>query len=244
MTSLLLASFVAGFLTVLVPCMLPFLPIILGSSLATTDKIRRNPYVIIGALLLSIILFTIFIEWMTMLFYVPQEALRYTSAVLVLLVGISFLFPQAWGRVPFIAKIFSSSNTFLGKNFKRKGLLGDLGIGIALGPLFSSCSPTYLLILAVILPSNFLLGLLYLLSYVAGLGVILLFIALLGQTLTSKLTIAATKGGVINKVVGISMLLLAAAIFLNLDKEFATLLLDLGFIDITQFELDVTSQQE
>ena len=52
-------------------------------------------------------------------------------------------------------------------------------VGLSLGPVFSSCSPTYAIILAVILPASFLTGLLNLFAYVLGLSIALLVIALL-----------------------------------------------------------------
>ena len=238
MTSLLLASFIAGFLTVLVPCMLPFLPIILGSSLTSSKEgVQRNPYRIIGALLVSIVLFTLLVEYLTSFIYIPTETWQYISAGLVLLVGLSFLFPSLWGRLPFMARLSSRSQRFLGKQAQQGGSLSDVFIGLSLGPLFSSCSPTYFLILAVVLPSNFFAGLFYILAYVVGLGVTLLFIALLGQTLVAKYVSATSYGNWLNRVLGIMMVLLAVAIFFGLTEVFETFLLDIGFIDVTQFEL-------
>ncbi|USN58208.1 MAG: hypothetical protein H6767_08005 [Candidatus Peribacteria bacterium] len=45
-------------------------------------------------------------------------------------------------------------------------MLGSILVGISLGPVFSSCSPTYAIILAVILPTSFLFGLVNLFAYV------------------------------------------------------------------------------
>ena len=50
-------------------------------------------------------------------------------------------------------------------------------IGAALGPVFSSCSPTYALIVATVLPQSFLSGLFYISVYVIGLALMLLLVA-------------------------------------------------------------------
>ena len=59
-------------------------------------------------------------------------------------------------------------------------------MGFALGPVFSSCSPTYALILAIILPAGFVFGTIALISYILGLAFILLLIAAFGQKLIKK----------------------------------------------------------
>ena len=241
MDSLLLGSFIAGFLTVLVPCILPLLPVVIGGSLGGDTQTKRNPYIIIASLVCSIIVFTLIIQGITSLFYVPPSVWRYVSATLILVVGISFIFSSLWVKVPFISRFSTGSNKALGSGVQKTGLVGDITIGASLGPVFSSCSPTYFLILAQVLPQDFLEGLLYLSMYCLGLGVILLFIALLGDTAVQKLNILASDKGYFKKIVGIIIILIAILIYTGLDKDFASVLLDWGFIDITQYELDVST---
>ena len=80
MESLLIASFIAGFLTVLAPCLLPLLPVVIGGSLGGA---KRNAYIIIGSLLLSVIVFSIIIEGLSTLFYIPQDVWVYIAGALV-----------------------------------------------------------------------------------------------------------------------------------------------------------------
>ena len=240
--SLLIASFVAGFLTVLAPCLLPLLPVVVGGSVMSTDTRKRNPYIIIGSLLISIVLFTLIIEGITTFIYVPQTFWTSLAGVLILLIGIAFIYPGLWTKIPGIAKLATTSNRGIGVGAKRQDMIGDSIIGLSLGPAFSSCSPTYLIILAVILPGNFLSGLLYLIAYVIGLGVTLLFIALIGQSITEKLGILAGEKSWFRITIGIVMLLIAIAILTGFDKEINSYLLDLGLFDATQFELDIESK--
>lgn len=58
----LFVSFVAGMITVLTPCVLPVLPVILGGSLTDQDKYR--PRVIIVSFACSILLFTLTLQWL------------------------------------------------------------------------------------------------------------------------------------------------------------------------------------
>lgn len=240
MESILLASFIAGFLTVLAPCILPFLPIVIGGSF--TGK-RRSPYVVIASLLLSIIIFTFIIEGLTSLFYIPQETWHIISGTLVLLVGLTFLFPGFWARLPIIKRLSITSNRAMSAGGNRQGVVGDIVIGAALGPAFSACSPTYLIILAAILPATPLLGLLYLGMYVLGLGVVLLFIALLGQSVIEKLTIVANENGWFKRGMGILLILIAIVILTGFDETISIFLLDTGLYDFSQLELSIDQQE-
>jgi cytochrome c-type biogenesis protein len=47
---LLLISFIAGILTVLAPCVLPLLPVIIGGSLSGNTKQKSRPYIIAASL--------------------------------------------------------------------------------------------------------------------------------------------------------------------------------------------------
>lgn len=236
--SLLLASFVAGFLTVLAPCLLPLLPVVIGGTFASENNIKRGPYLVIASLLVSIIIFTLIIEFTSSFIYIPTEFWHYFAGILVLFVGLTFLFPSVWSGA-LISRFSVWSNKLLGKNIKRSGAVGDILIGSSLGPVFSACSPTYLLIIAIILPSGFFEGLLYLFAYVLGLGVVLLFIALLGQTAVEKLRILSKEKGYFKITLGIVMIIIAVAIFTGFDKKFGTFLFDAGFFDATQLEIDV-----
>ena len=205
--------------------------------MGSDKQTKRNPYIIIGSLILSIIAFTLIIQGISSVFYVDPDVWKYVSATLILIVGISSLFSSFWARLPFISRFSLSSNKALGTGVQKKGLLGDVVIGASLGPVFSSCSPTYLLILATVLPQNFLEGLLYMSMYCLGLGVVLLFISLVGDTFIQKLNILASDKGYFKKIVGVIIVLIAILIYTGLDKEFASVLLDWGFIDVTQFEI-------
>jgi cytochrome c biogenesis protein CcdA len=109
-------------------------------------------------------------------------------------------------------------------------------IGAALGPVFSTCSPTYFVILATVLPASFLLGTVYLLAYVFGLSLVLLLIALLGQKFTTTLTKFSDSRGVVKKGLGLVFMILGLLIILGLDKKIETKILDSGYFDVTKVE--------
>jgi cytochrome c biogenesis protein CcdA len=86
-----------------------------------------------------------------------------------------------WESIPFVSALNRSSNKSLGTGFQKKSVWGDIIVGASLGPVFSTCSPTYFLVLATVLPVSLALGVTYLLSYTIGLCLSLLVIAFVGQ---------------------------------------------------------------
>lgn len=94
MATLLLISFLAGILTVLAPCVLPLLPVILGGGLAGTD--RKRPYIIIVSLMVSLMLFTILLKASTLLIDVHPRFWDYLSGGILVLFGFTLIFPKLW----------------------------------------------------------------------------------------------------------------------------------------------------
>ena len=229
MLSLLFVSFIAGVLTAFVPCIFPLIPVVVGGSVSDN---KRNPYIAIGSLVVAIVLFTILIKTSSDLLGVPREFWIYFSGVLVSLVGLTFIFPTLWAKIPIIKRIFKGSNTLLAKGHMQSGVIGDIVIGSALAPAFTSCSPTYFLILAVILPNSILEGSVYLFAYALGVGTILLFITLIGQSVIQKLGWLSDGKNIIRKIIGVIVLFVGIMLITGYDKVFEAWILDIGFIDL------------
>ena len=190
---LAVVSFVAGVLTALAPWVLPLLPVIVGGSIAGGS--RRRAYTITASLALSIVAFTVLLKVSAILIGVPEDVWRSISGGIIVIFGIFFLFPSLWAAIPGINALNRRSNMLLATGYRQGSFWGDVVIGAALGPVFASCSPTYFLILATVLPTEPLLGLVYLAAYAAGLSAMLLLIAIVGDKLVAKLGITIEPEG-------------------------------------------------
>ena len=226
--TLLLISFVAGLLTVLAPCVLPLLPVIIGSSVGARSK--ATPYIVIGSLALSILIFTYLLKASTALIDIPPSVWSYLSGGILFGFGLTLLFPTLWEHLPFVNKGSVGANKILGAGYQKKSIWGDVLMGAALGPVFSTCSPTYFVIIATVLPASFLLGTVYLLVYLLGLVTVLVLISLLGQKITSKLTVASDSRGWFKRSIGAFFILLGILIITGNDKKFESWVLDQGII--------------
>lgn len=78
-------------------------------------------------------------------------------------------------------RLQTRSGAMRDRSMSRQSVTGDILTGAALGPVFSSCSPTYALIVAAVVPVSFFEGFLSIVAYAGGLAGMLLLIALLGS---------------------------------------------------------------
>lgn len=241
MIELITFSFFAGVLTVLAPCILPLIPVVIGASTSNSNgdekKSIKHPLVIITSLVVSIIVFTLLLKATTALLGVPSYVWSLISGIIILLFGINILFPTLWEHVLLSTNLQLVANKRMSSAQTHSGYKKDILLGAALGPVFNSCSPTYLLIVAVLLPASFISGLTYLLAYAIGLGAILLLIAIFGSTLVSKIRWMSNPNGIFQKFIGVLFVVVGMLIVFGIDKQIQTAILDSGvYKPIESFE--------
>lgn len=214
---LLFGAFIAGMLTVLAPCVLPLLPIIIGGSLTVSDKHkpdRLRPIIIAASLAVSLVIFTLLLKATTLLIHVPPSYYTDISGGILVLLGLALLFPGTYEWVIIQLNLQAKSQQLLGKNALRSDrYVGPIITGAALGPVFSSCSPVYAYILATILPVNFTQAIVYMVSYIIGLCGMLLLIGILGQRFTKKIRFAINPRGIFQRTIAVLFILVGILIF-------------------------------
>ncbi len=235
MEGLILVSLAAGVLTVAAPCVLPLLPVIVGGSIvadgADSRRARWRPYVIAASLAVSVIVFTLLLKATTALLGIPTQVWQVISGVIVILLGINLLVPSIWEKISTKLGLGARSNTVLDSSVQRQSVWGDILTGAALGPVFSSCSPTYALIVATVLPVSFAEGLLYVTLYAIGLAIPLLLIALAGRSAARRLGWLADPRGWFRRSMGVIFIIVGIVVIIGADKALQTLILDLGWYD-------------
>lgn len=231
-------SFLAGVLTVLAPCVLPLLPIIVGGSVGR--KSMRPALVLIGSLTVSVIAFTLLLRASTLLVDIPQGFWITFSGIILIVMGLVTIFPQAWDAVS--GAMNASSKKALESAASQQGVKREVLMGLALGPVFTSCSPTYALILATVLPASYLQGVFYTTVYALGLAFVLWLVALLGQGLTKKLRAAADPTGWFKRVLGILFVLVGVAIVFGWDKSIEAAIIEQGYFGVTTIEEQLVDQ--
>ena len=232
-------SFLAGVLTILAPCILPLLPVIIGGSIDENHRSIKRPLIITISLALSIVMFTLLLKASTAFITIPQSFWAYFSGTIILMFAFTLLFPDIWAKITQTfshGKIEQGSQKLMYTVFKKEGIRASIVLGAAMGPVFASCSPTYFLILGTVLPASFSVGLINLFAYAIGLSAVMLLIAFLGKRVMKVMNIAANPKGWFKRGLGILFLIVGIAIMFGFDKQLETYIIDQGYFGITALE--------
>lgn len=223
------AAFVAGILTILAPCVIPVLPIVIGRGSDNPSKYK--PLVITISLMASAFIFGLLLRFSTTLIGIPEDVFTWIAGLILIGFGFSFIDPRIWDWFSIKSGLGNSSNRFLAKSTKHGGLIGDALIGLSLGPVFTSCSPTYGIIIGIALSGEFAVASSYLFIYTIGLGLMMLLVAYGGQKVVSKLGWATDPHGIFRKVLGTIFLLIGIGIITGFDKTIEGWLVDSPFYE-------------
>jgi len=206
-------AFLAGGLTVLSPCVLPILPILIGRSLQSH---RYGPVMLVTGLISGFAvvgsLLGITASWLTGV----ANFLRIGAIVLLFLLGIFAIFPSYSYRMFSYLPIARWT-----KELPRVGLWGEFWLGTQLGLLWTPCAGPVLggiLVLAAV--DHQIVGAFGLLiAYGLGAAVPLLAIAYGGRTLSQRLIGLRRHSAILQKVGGVFIVTTAIAILLGWDVQ-------------------------
>lgn len=247
----LLGAILAGVLTTLAPCVLPMLPVIVGSSVVATGPAdatdraavaaarataRRRAYVITASLGASLAIFTLLLKATTFFIDIPAELWAAIAGGILIALGLTGLFPAAWDRVSSALRLQARSTGRLAAARQKDGIGGQILTGAALGPVFSSCSPLYGYVVVTVLPADFWYGMLLLAGYLFGLCATLLAISLAGQRLVRNVRWLADPHGWFRRALGAIFILVGIAILTGFDKTVQTWILQHS--PVTPWDLD------
>ncbi len=214
--SLLFLSFLAGILTVLAPCSFMLLPIIIGGSSANHN--RYKPYIITASLALSLFIVTLILKVSSSFVNIDPVVISYISGIIIIFLGLISLFPDIWTKIQVRLGLSQASDGLLTKASEKEGVLGAILTGAALGPVFSSCSPTFVFLLTTVIREDFTTAILNMVAYIIGLSMIMLLVSLFGQRFTRKLGWAVNPDGIFKKIIAILFIIVGIAIITGFDK--------------------------
>ncbi|HMS22563.1 MAG TPA: cytochrome c biogenesis protein DipZ [Candidatus Levybacteria bacterium] len=225
MILLIAFAFLAGVITVLSPCILPILPIILTSSIGGVNTGKSRPVGVVIGFVLSFTFFTLFLSTIVRLSGIPAETLRFFSVIVIAGFGLSLLIPQFQVLVE---RLFSKLAGFMPSSQNRTGFGGGLLIGFSVGLLWTPCvgpilaSVISLAITGTVTFDAFLITL----AYSLGTAIPMFLIMLGGQNALRRVPWLLSNLGRIQKLFGVLMILTAIGIFFNIDRRFQTFILN------------------
>ena len=133
MLILILFAFIGGIITVLSPCILPLLPIILSS---TAGGGKKRPFGIVAGFILSFTFFTLFLSVIVNATGISANALRNISVLILIIFGLTLIVPKIQTQ---IEKLFAYFTRFTPTSQNKTGFSGGLVIGASLGLLWTPC---------------------------------------------------------------------------------------------------------
>jgi cytochrome c biogenesis protein CcdA len=129
-------SFLAGVLSTLSPCVLPLLPIVLGTAVSAH---RAGPAALAAGLALSFVTVGLFVATIGFSIGLDTGVFRAVAAVLLMAIGLVLLVPRF--QVQFALATGPVSN-WAGQRFggfSGNGLGGQFGVGLLFGAVWSPC---------------------------------------------------------------------------------------------------------
>lgn len=130
------AAFLAGVLTILSPCILPILPIVLGSA---SSEHRFGPVALALGLASGFAALGLFVATVGFAIGFDPDLFRNFSAALLIGFGLILIIPAAQAR--FSALLAPIGNWASARSSGRRGsgFLGQYGLGVLLGAVWSPC---------------------------------------------------------------------------------------------------------
>ena len=226
---LFLLALLAGVVTIAGPCILPLLPIILGT--ATVKSHASRPLFIVLGFIISfaafVVLFSVFGHYLP----ISASALRTIAAILIGLLGVTMLFPRLqaalFARVGALASRTAVAMNKGGTTPAEAGPWSGFLLGATLGLVWTPCAGPVLGIVLTLIASNRNVtqaaGLL--IAYAIGAGAPMLAIAYGGQAAVTRVHALARYAETIQRVFGVLIIITAVGIYFGYDQVVQTYLL-------------------
>ncbi len=222
MIILILFAFLGGLITILSPCILPILPVVLSGSITGG---KRRPMGVVTGFVASFTFFTLFLSAIVRATGLSADVLRLVAVLVISFFGVSLLIPAFQIAVE---KFFSKMTSFVPKQSQTDGYLSGVMVGISLGLIWTPCvGPILASIITLAATSTVgLNAVIITLAYAIGTAIPLLAITMGGRTLLTNHPWLLANTARIQKAFGILMLLTALAIYNSWDRGFQTFILD------------------
>ena len=215
---LLLFAFLAGIVTVLSPCILPVLPLLLSAGFGQG---RLRPYGVILGLIVSFTFFTLSLTAIVHATGVSPNILRYIAIILITFFGLTMIFPrlEQWfsNRLSSVAQLgqaVQEQSNVIGSGFWSGFILGG-----ALGLIWSPCAGPILAAITTLVATSAITwnAVLVTLAYSLGTALPMFFIMYGGNKIANSTTAIAPYTEIIRKIFGSLMILGALAIAFHFD---------------------------
>jgi cytochrome c biogenesis protein CcdA/thiol-disulfide isomerase/thioredoxin len=219
-------AFVSGVITILSPCILPVLPIVLSGSVGGG---RARPFGVLVGFIVSFTVFTLTLSAIVQALGIPVDAMRIVAVVLIVLFGIVMLVPVLRDRFEIIASRIARRGATSGAGAAgapaRTGWSGfgsGIVVGLSLGLIWTPCvGPIMASVISLALTQHVDGGSLFItLAYTLGTSIPMLGVMLGGRALLNRVPALTRNAARIQQVFGVLMIVVGIAIGFGWDRRF------------------------
>lgn len=219
-------ALLAGILSVLSPCVLPLLPIVLGTA---ASEHRLGPGALALGLAISFVAIGIFVATIGFAIGIDTDFFRLFAGVLLVLIGLVLVVPRLQEAVATAASPVSAwaSSRFGGG--AASGLSGQFGVGVLLGAVWSPCVGPTLGAAAVLASQGKDLGQVAatMLAFGIGAALPLLVLGMLSRQMMLNLRgKMMSAGGPLKAALGILLVVVGLLVVTGLDKRAEAAIVD------------------
>src|SRR5690606_35240982 len=187
-------ALLAGVLTIASPCVLPILPIVLGTTLNASDDVavsRVRPLFIVGGFVLAFAAFGMLLAGFSQSVAIAHDTLRNVGIAVLALAGLTMLWrtPYEW----LMARLSGPFDRIGAATGNGSGNPGGFVLGMSLGAVWTPCAGPVLASILVLVAQAQDIGwsASLLLLYALGAGIPMLIIAYGGRFITSRVRAVA-----------------------------------------------------
>jgi cytochrome c-type biogenesis protein len=219
-------AFVAGTLSVLSPCVLPLLPIVLGTA---ASEHRLGPVALAAGLAISFTAIGLFVATIGFAAGLDTGVFRVVSAVLLIAVGVVLLVPKLQEQFALAAAPVGNWAGSYADSFTPGGLAGQFGLGLLLGAVWSPCVGPTLGAASVLAAKGEDLGqvALTMLAFGIGAALPLMLLGFVSREAMMRWRGRMMETGKVGKtLLGLLLVTVGLLVATNLDKRLETILVD------------------
>ncbi|MGL1890570.1 MAG: cytochrome c biogenesis CcdA family protein [Spirochaetaceae bacterium] len=207
-------AFLSGVITILSPCILPVLPIVLSGSIGGKSK----PLGVISGFILSFSIFTLTLSAIVKAFNISPNSMRIVAIIIIIAFGLTLVIPKLQLYFEILVSRFIKQRP----TKQKSGFFGGFMVGTSLGLIWTPCvGPIMASVIGLAISQNVDGGaVVIIIAYALGTSLPMLGIMIGGRKLLNKFPKLMGNTQKIQRFFGILMIVVGLSIGFGLDRKF------------------------
>jgi cytochrome c biogenesis protein CcdA/thiol-disulfide isomerase/thioredoxin len=221
MALLVFFAFLSGIVTILSPCILPVLPVVLSGSVGGKSK----PFGVVIGFIASFSFFTLALSSLVQTLAIPANTLRIAAVIIITGFGVTLALPRLKMRLESMLSGLVRTRS----PSQRNGFTGGLVTGVSLGLIWTPCVGAIMASVITLAVSQQVNGgaVLIIAAYSLGTAIPMFALMVGGRKLLNRFPRLSNQTARIQRIFGIVMIIAALMIGVGADRKFQAYILRL-----------------